>query len=52
MNEQILINYTKNKDSYLIAIRGEISSVVNKEDEKSAAFVEELKKLIAEYYGE
>ena len=51
MNEQILINYTKNENTYLLAIRGDVSRVVSQEDEKSQAFVEELKKLIEEYYG-
>lgn len=52
MDEQILINYTKNENTYLLAIRsGEVSKVVSQEDEKSAAFVSELKSLIQEYYG-
>lgn len=52
MDEQILINYTKNDNTYLLAIRGEVSKVVNAEDEKSAEFVSKLKTLIQEYYGE
>lgn len=51
MEEQILINYTKNENTYLLAIRGEVSKVVSQEDEKSAEFVEKLKILIQEYYG-
>lgn len=51
-NEQILINYTKNENAYLLAIRGEVDKVVSQEDEKSIEFVEELKKLISKYYGE
>lgn len=52
MEEQLLINYTKNENTYLLAIRGEIVKVVSQEDEKSVAFVSELKTLIAKYYGE
>jgi hypothetical protein len=52
MEEQILINYTKNENTYLLAIRGEVSKVVSQEDETSQAFVEELKILISKYYGE
>jgi hypothetical protein len=52
MEEQILINYTKNDNTYLLAIRGEVSKVVSQEDETSQAFVEELKSLISKYYGE
>lgn len=52
MNEQILINYTKNENTYLLAIRGEVSKVVTREDVESSEFVEKLKKLIEEYYGE
>ena len=52
MDEQILINYSKNENTYLLAIRGEVSKVVSQEDEKSAAFVSELKSLIQKYYGE
>ena len=51
MDEQILINYTKSETSYLLAIRGEVSKIVNQEDEKSAEFVSKLKSLIQEYYG-
>ena len=51
MEEQILINYTKNENTYLLAIRGEVSKVVSQEDETSQAFVEELKSLISKYYG-
>lgn len=51
MNEQILINYTKNDSTYLLAIRGEVNKVVSQEDEKSAEFVSKLKSLIQEYYG-
>lgn len=51
MEEQILINYTKNENTYLLAIRGEVSKVVSQEDEKSAEFVGKLKSLIEEYYG-
>lgn len=52
MEEQILINYTKNENTFLLAIRGEVSKVVSAEDETSQAFVEELKTLISKYYGE
>lgn len=52
MEEQILINYTKNDNTFLLAIRGEVSKVVSQEDETSQAFVEELKTLISKYYGE
>lgn len=51
MDEQVLINYTKNENSYLLAIRGEINKVVSQEDEKSAEFISKLKSLIQEYYG-
>ena len=51
MEEQLLINYTKNENTYLLAIRGEINKVVSQEDEKSVAFVDKLKELIQEYYG-
>lgn len=51
MEEQILINYTKNENTYLLAIRGEVSKVDSQEDETSQAFVEELKSLISKYYG-
>lgn len=51
MDEQILINYTKNDSTYLLAVRGEVSKVVSQEDEKSAEFVSKLKSLIQEYYG-
>lgn len=51
MDEQILINYTKNKDTYLLAISGEVKKCVNTEDEKSAEFISKLKQLIEEYYG-
>lgn len=51
MDEQILINYTKNDSTYLLAIRGEVSKVVSQEDEKSLEFTEKLLSLIREYYG-
>ena len=51
MDEQILINCTKNDSTYLLAIRGEVSKVVSAEDEKSAEFVSKFKSLIQEYYG-
>ena len=51
MDEQILINYTKNDSTYLLAIRGEVNKVVNQEDETSAEFINKLKELIQEYYG-
>ena len=51
MEEQILINYTKNDSTYLLAIRGEVNKAVSQEDEKSAEFVSKLKSLIQEYYG-
>ena len=51
MEEQLLINYTKNENTYLLAIRGEINKVVSQEDEMSAEFVNKLKELIQEYYG-
>ena len=51
MEEQLLINYTKNENTYLLAIRGEIVKVVSQEDEMSAEFVDKLKELIQEYYG-
>ena len=51
MDEQILINYTKNDSTYLLAIRGEVNKVVSQEDEKSAEFISKLKSLIQEYYG-
>ena len=51
MEEQLLINYTKNENTYLLAIRGKIVKVVSQEDETSAEFVDKLKELIQEYYG-
>ena len=51
MEEQILINYTKNENTYILAIRGEINKVVSQEDEMSAEFIGKLKELIQEYYG-
>ena len=51
MDEQILINYTKNDSAYLLAIRGEVNKVVSQEDEKSDEFISKLKSLIQEYYG-
>ena len=51
MEEQLLINYTKNENTYLLAIRGEINKIVSQEDEKSAEFIGKLKELIQEYYG-
>jgi len=51
MDEQILINYTKNDSTYLLAISGEVKKCVNTEDEKSAEFISKLKQLIEEYYG-
>ena len=51
MDEQILINYTKNDSTYLLAIRGEVNKIVSQEDEKSTEFVSKLKSLIQEYYG-
>ncbi len=52
MNEQILINYTKSDNGYLLAIGGDARKVIDQEDDTSKAFAEELKKLIAKYYGE
>lgn len=51
MEEQLLINYTKSENTYLLAIHGESTKVVSQEDEKSAEFVNKLKELIQEYYG-
>ena len=51
MEEQLLINYTKTENTYLLAIRGEIIKVISQEDEKSAEFISKLKSLIQEYYG-
>lgn len=52
MDEQILLNYTKSQDIYLLSINGTVvRKVVNKEDEKSSEFTEKLLSLIQEYYG-
>lgn len=52
MDEQILLNYTKSQDTYLLSINGTVvRKVVNKEDEKSLEFTEKLLSLIREYYG-
>ena len=47
MNEQILINYTKTEDSFLLAIiSGDKSKVYNEETEEAVAIVEAIKNII------
>lgn len=50
--EQILINYTKTNDSYILAIKGnDFSKVVTNKDSKSEEFINKLQQLINEVYG-
>lgn len=45
--EQILINYTKTEDSFLLAIiNGDKSKVHNEETEEAMAIVEQIKNII------
>ena len=45
--EQILINYTKTEDSFLLAIiNGDKSKVFNEETEEAMAIVEQIKNII------
>ena len=45
--EQILINYTKTDDSFLLAIiNGDKSKVYNEETPEAVAIVEEIKNII------
>lgn len=45
--EQILINYTKTEDSFLLAIiNGDKSKVYNEETPEAAAIVEAIKNII------
>lgn len=45
--EQILINYTKTDDSFLLAIiNGDKSKVYNEETEEAMAIVEQIKNII------
>jgi hypothetical protein len=47
MNEQILINYTKTDDSFLLAIiNGDKSKVYNEETPGALAIVEAIKNII------
>lgn len=47
MNEQILINYTKTGDSFLLAIiNGDKSKVYNEETPEAVAIVEAIKNII------
>lgn len=47
MNEQILINYTKTEDSFLLAIiNGGKSKVYNEETPEAVAIVEAIKNII------
>lgn len=47
MNEQILINYTKTEDSFLLAIiNGDNSKVYNEETAEAVAIVEAIKNII------
>lgn len=47
MNEQILINYTKTDDSFLLAIiNGDNSKVYNEETPEAVAIVEAIKNII------
>lgn len=47
MNEQILINYTKTDDSFMLAIvSGENSKVYNEETPEAVALVEQIKNII------
>ena len=49
MEEQILINYTKNENIFTLIIKGEITIVKNEEGEKEQLFIEELKTIIKKY---
>lgn len=45
--EQILINYTKTEDSFLLAIiNGDKSKVYNEETEEAIVIVEQIKNII------
>ena len=45
--EQILINYTKTEDSFLLAIiNGDKSKVYNEETEEAITIVEQIKNII------
>lgn len=47
MNEQILINYTKNDNSFLLAIvNGDNSKVYNEETPEAMTIVEQIKNII------
>lgn len=47
MNEQILINYTKTEDSFLLAIiNGDKSKVYSEEAAEAVAIVEHIKNII------
>ena len=47
MNEQILINYTKTDNSFLLAIvSDENSKVFNSETEEAVAIIEQIKNII------
>lgn len=47
MNEQILINYTKTEDSFLLAIiNGDNSKVYNEETEEAVELVNSIKNII------
>lgn len=47
MNEQILINYTKTEESFLLAIiSGDKSKVYNEETEDAKAIVDQIKDII------
>ena len=47
MESQILINYTKTEDSFLLAIiSGDKSRVFNEETEEAMAIVEQIKNII------
>ena len=47
MNEQILINYTKTDNSFLLAIvNGDNSKVYNEETPEAVAIVEQIKNII------
>lgn len=47
MNEQILINYTKTEESFLLAItNGGKTKVYNEETEEAVAIVEQIKNII------
>lgn len=49
MNEQILINYTKTEDSYLLAIvvNGK-SKVFSEETEETMVIIDQLKEIVEE----